>query len=150
MYKRRKIMRMEIKPLVVMLFGVIVLLVPTTPLAGEEKGELEHRIITFTTYDGVRPTTLTSGPGTTVIWVNNSRSKVELLFLDKEVVPACGAPVNFFVGKGGAYESERIALGGTASLCFARKGKYSYLARYSPTFYPSSDRKEFQGVIWIQ
>ena len=128
----------------------VVFFVPVFAFADEHRDELVHKIVTFTTYDGVRPTTVTSRPGTTIIWVNNSRSKIELLFLEKAVVPACGAPVNFFVGKGGGYESGKIALGGTASLCFAKKGKYTYIARYSPTFYPSSDRKEFQGVIWIQ
>ncbi len=96
----------------------------------DEEIKLVTRIITVKTTEGGRdmkpvvdPTTLVSAPGTTVVWVNFSKTPVELLFLDKKVTIACASPVNFFVGKDGAYESAKIPFGGTASLCFFRKGK---------------------------
>ena len=92
--------------------------------AGEEKGSIKiiNKIVIINEYEEVRPITINSQPGTTVIWVNHSRTPVEILFLDKEVTAACGSPVNFFAGKNGAYESGKIPFGGTASLCFLEKG----------------------------
>ena len=120
--------------------------------AAEEKAEemkVINKIVTVKTYEGLMPATLSSQPGTTVIWVNHSPQPVEILFLDKKVVLACGSPVNFFVGKDGAYESAKIPFGGTASLCFTEKGKYEYLFKASATFYPM-DEKEHRGIIWIK
>ncbi len=120
--------------------------------AAEKKAEeikVISKVITINSEQGVAPTTLTSKQGTTVIWVNYSRSPAEILFRDKKVVLACGSPVNFFVGKGGAYESGKIPFGGTASLCFTEKGKYEYVLKPSSTFYPLRE-KEFRGIIWIK
>jgi len=123
--------------------------------AAEEKTEeikTVHRTVMISAYDGVmvEPTNLRSVPGTTVIWVNHSRSPVEILFLDKKVVFACGVPVNFFVGKGGAYESGKIPFGATASLCFIEKGKYEYIVRSSSTFNLDRKQKEYEGTVWIK
>ena len=119
--------------------------------AGNEREELKitNRIVTLSTNAGVMPATLESSPGTTVIWVNQSRDPVEILFLDKKVTLACGSPVNFFVGKGGAYESAKIPFGGTASLCFTETGKFDYVFKASATYYPSIV-KEHRGIIWIK
>ena len=118
--------------------------------AEEETEELKisNQIIAVTRRD-VQPQTLTSPPGTTVIWLNRDRSPSEILFLDKKVVLACGSPVNFIVGESGAYESGKMPFGGTASLCFTEKGKYTYRVRASRTFYPGPDKKH-EGVIWIK
>ena len=97
----------------------------------------------------VEPSNLISEPGTTVIWVNFSKTPIELLFLDKKVTTACGSPVNFFIGKGGAYESAKIPFGGTASLCFLEKGRFEYVVNSSSTFYPTK-MKEQRGDIWIK
>ena len=119
--------------------------------AGNETEELKviNRIISVSTNQGLQPATLESTPGTTVIWVNHSRDPVEILFLDKKVTLACGSPVNFFIGKDGAYESAKIPFGGTASLCFTEKGKFDYVFKASATFYPLSE-KEHRGIIWIK
>ena len=119
--------------------------------AGNEAEELtiNNRIVTLSTNAGAMPTTLESSPGTTVIWVNQSRDPVEILFLDKKVTLACGSPVNFFVGKGGAYESAKIPFGGTASLCFTETGKFDYVFKASATYYPTIE-KEHRGIIWIK
>ena len=125
-----------------------------TCAAEEKTDEIKtvHRTVMISAYDGVtvEPTNLRSGPGTTVIWVNHSRSPVEILFLDKKVVFACGVPVNFFVGKESAYESGKIPFGGTASLCFIEKGKYDYMVRSSSTFNLDRKQQEYKGIIWIK
>ena len=126
----------------------------------EEKDQelkLVNRTVTIVTTESARddmkpvvdPVNLNSAPGTTVIWVNFSKTPIELLFLDKKVTTACGSPVNFFVGKNGAYESAKIPFGGTASLCFLEKGKFEYMVNTSSTFYPSK-MKEQRGFIWIE
>ncbi len=111
--------------------------------AGNETEELKvsNRIVSVSTNQGLQPATLESTPGTTVIWVNHSRDPVEILFLDKKVTLACGSPVNFFIGKDGAYESAKIPFGGTASLCFTEKGKFDYVFKASATFYPLSGKR---------
>ena len=121
--------------------------------AAEEKEvqiKVINKIVIINQYEEVKPISLTSQPGTTVIWVNHSREPVEILFLDKKVVLACGSPVNFFVGKDGAYESGKIPFGGTASLCFLEKGKYNYAIKSSRTFYMKRVERDFKGVIIIE
>jgi hypothetical protein len=122
----------------------------------DEEFKLVTKIITVKTTEGGRdmkpivdPSTLVSEPGTTVVWVNFSKTPVELLFLDKKVTIACASPVNFFVGKDGAYESAKIPFGGTASLCFLEKGRFEYMVNTSATFYPAK-MKEQRGDIWIK
>ena len=82
--------------------------------------------------------------------MNHSRFPIEILFLDKKVVLACGSPVNFFVGKDGVYESNKIPSGGTASLCFIEKGTYEYNVKSSSTFYTGRIQRGHQGSIEIQ
>ena len=121
-------------------------------LAAEEKTEeikVINKIITVD-YNGLTPKTITSKPGTAVIWVNHSRFPIEILFLEKKVVLACGSPVNFFVGKDGVYESNKIPSGGTASLCFIEKGTYGYKVKSSATFYTGRIQRGHQGSIEIQ
>ena len=125
--------------------------------AQDQELKLVNRTVTIITTESARddmrpvvdPVNLNSVPGTTVIWINFSKTPVELLFLDKKVTTACGSPVNFFVGKDGAYESAKIPFGGTASLCFLEKGKFEYMVNTSATFYPSK-MKEQRGIVWIE
>jgi plastocyanin len=119
--------------------------------AEDEKEELttSNRIVSVSTNQGLNPTNLTVKSGTTVIWVNHSRDPIEILFLDKQVTLACGSPINFFVGKEGAYESAKIPFGGTASLCFLEKGRFDYMFKKSSTFYPMSER-EHKGFVLVQ
>ena len=123
--------------------------------AEEEAEELKviNEIVRISAKEGAFPANLTSKPGTTVIWVNNARSTLEVLFLDKKVTLACGSPVNFFVGEGGAYESGKIPYGGTASLCFTQKGTYEYVVTVSTTYYKPAFgglQKEHRGKIIIK
>ncbi len=115
-----------------------------------EKVKITNRLVTISDVERVKPATLTSTPGTTVIWVNHSRFPIEILFSDKKVVLACGSPVNFFVGKDGAYESSKIPSGATASLCFMEKGKYEYKVKSSTAFYVGRIERGHKGVILIK
>ncbi len=115
-----------------------------------ERVKVINRLVIISDLERVKPTTLTSNPGTTVIWVNHSRFPIEILFLDKKVVLACGSPVNFFVGKDGAYESSKIPSGATASLCFMEKGRYEYKVKSSTTFYVGRVERGHKGVILIK
>ena len=137
---------------VITLFLVFFSLSELTVAAGKEKASLKviNKIVIINKYEEVKPITITSPPATTVIWVNHSRTPVEILFLDKKVTSACGSPVNFFAGKNGAYESGKIPFGGTASLCFLEKGKYNYLITSSRTFYIKQIARENKGLITIE
>lgn len=114
-----------------------------------EETKEDNRIVAVSARAGLNPSTLQLAPGTTIIWVNHSSQPAEIHFLEKKVTLACGAPVNFFIGEDGAYESAKIPFGGTASLCFVEKGKFEYVYRASATFYPLSE-KEHKGIIWIK
>ena len=137
--------------IITLLWGIFFLTGYTA--AAEEKEEqikVVNKIVIINKDEEVKPISLTSQPGTTVIWVNHSREPVEILFLEKKVVLACGSPVNFFVGKDGAYESGKIPFGGTASLCFVEKGKYDYMVNSSRTFYMKKVERDFKGMIIIE
>jgi len=122
--------------------------------AAEEKAEEEvkiiNKIVVLSASEGAKPATVTSEIGTTVIWLNRSRHPIEILFLDKQVVLACGSPVNFIVGKGGAYESAKIPFGGTASLCFLEKGRFDYKINSSRTFYDREFLTDHRGSVVIK
>jgi plastocyanin len=120
-------------------------------VAEDEKKEptASNRIVSVSTNQGLKPTNLTVKPGTTVIWVNHSRDPIEILFFEEKVTLACGSPVNFFIGKDGAYESAKIPFGGTASLCFLEKGRFDYRFKKSSTFYPMENR-EHRGFVLVQ
>jgi hypothetical protein len=84
---------------------IVMFYLPVLTFAAEEKTEegikIINKIVVLSASEGAKPVTVTSEPGTTVIWLNRSRHPIELLFLDKKVVLACGSPVNFIIGKGG-------------------------------------------------
>jgi len=125
-------------------------------LAAEEIAEeipIIHKVITIKPYEVLQPSTLTAPRGTTVIWINSSSFPIEIHFLDKKVMLACGSPVNFFTGKEGAYDTAKIPRGGTASLCFIQKGKFEYIVKTSRTLfleYGKKERKESRGTILIK
>ncbi len=115
----------------------------------QEDLKITNKIVTIDG-EGTRPVTLTSKPGTTVIWVNKSRFPIEILFLDKQVTLACGSPVNFFIGNDKTYESNKIPSGGTASLCFMEAGTYEYKIKSSQTFYTGRIQKGEKGTVIIK
>ena len=137
---------------IIAVFVGIFCLVGFTFAAEEEAEKIKviSKVVTLKADEGASPPVLTSKVGTTVIWMNRDSSPVEILFLDKKVVLACGSPVNFFIGKDGAYESAKIPFGGTASLCFTEKGKYDYIFKGSKTFRVGTIEREPRGSIVIK
>ena len=98
-------------------------------IVAEEETEdlvITNKIVVVKTFEEPDPVTLFGTPGTTVIWINHSKYPVQVVFIEKQVVLACGSPANFVVNKEGTYESIKIPSGGTASLCFTEKGRYAY------------------------
>ena len=144
---------MNIKQLPVL---VIVLTIVTFSLNSlviaeeEEKDSLVTKAVIITGHAGLKPPGIISQRGTTVVWVNQSNTPQEILFLDKKVVIACGSPVNFIVGHDGAYESSKVPFGGTASLCFLETGTYQYMVKPSKTFAQQPKDKEFRGTVTIK
>jgi plastocyanin len=116
----------------------------------EEKVPLVTKAVIITGHAGLKPPDIISQPGTTVVWVNQSNTPQEILFLDKKVVIACGSPVNFIVGHDGAYESSKVPFGGTASLCFLEAGTYQYIVKSSKTFVHQPKDKELRGTVTIK
>ena len=121
--------------------------------AADEKTDaltITNKIVVVKTVEQPDPVTLFGKLGTTVIWVNHSKYPVEVVFTEKQVVLACGSPMNFFVNKEGSYESHKIPSGGTASLCFTEKGRYVYKTKPSKNFPLGKKGKEHAGTIWIK
>ena len=121
-------------------------------VAQEETEELAitNKIVVVKTFEEPDPVTLFGTPGTTVIWINHSKYPVQVVFIEKQVVLACGSPVNFVVNKDGTYESNKIPSGGTASLCFTEKGRYAYKTIPSKKFILGKKGKEHFGTVWIK
>ena len=111
---------------------------------------ITNKIVVVKTFEEPDPVTLFATVGTTVIWINHSKYPVQVVFLEKQVVLACGSPVNFVVGKDGTYESNKIPSGGTASLCFTEKGRYSYKTIPSKKFIVGKKGKEHFGTVWVK
>lgn len=102
---------------------------------GEDKDikqEIQHKIVRLYETAGVDPHNLIVQPGTTVIWINESKSLAEIEFTDKQVTLACGSPVRFVVDDRGTYVSEKIFRGAVASLCFTETGEFDYVVKREP------------------
>jgi plastocyanin len=131
---------------------LIVYLTGQVIVAQEETEELaiSNKIVVVKTFEEPDPVTLFGTPGTTVIWINHSKYPVQVVFIEKQVVLACGSPANFVVNKEGTYESIKIPSGGTASLCFTEKGRYAYKTIPSKKFIVGKKGKEHFGTVWIK
>jgi plastocyanin len=112
----------------------------------------ETKIVRLHATGGISPAEAIIKPGTTVVWVNDSRSQLELQFQGKQVTLACKSPVHFIVDDEGSFMSDRIPEDSVASLCFVEKGEYAYVLRNvgGRTFPARSDIKEFRGKIIVQ
>ncbi|MBN2105903.1 MAG: hypothetical protein JW832_00645 [Deltaproteobacteria bacterium] len=114
----------------------------------------ETKIIRLDVLGGISPAEVTVKPGTTVVWVNNSRSQLELKFEGKQVTLACKSPVHFLIDEDGSFISDRIPQDSVASLCFVEKGEFNYVLRKSPTGSGISQLreniKEFKGKVIVQ
>jgi plastocyanin len=114
----------------------------------------ETKIIRLDALGGITPTEVTVKPGTTVVWVNNSRSQLELKFEGKQVTLACKSPVHFLIDDDGSFVSDRIPQDSVASLCFVEKGVFNYVLRKVGSSGGISDRrptvKEFNGKVTVE
>lgn len=114
-----------------------------------------HQIIRIHYSGAVIPETLKVKPGSTVVWINDSKSSVEIQFEGKQVTLACKSPVHFTINDDGSFISDRIPNGSVASLCFIEQGEFNYVARKIPIsssdFLTSRDRiQEFKGKIIVK
>ena len=120
----------------------------------EGKKIKEHKIIRLHYIGGITPSELTVEPGTTVIWVNDSRAVVEIKFEKKQVTMACKSPVHFIIDEDGSFVSDRIPMGSVASLCFVEKGEFTYLARKAitqgGTYQYRESVQEFKGKVIVK
>jgi plastocyanin len=114
----------------------------------------EVKIIRVNAIAGVNPAELTIERGTTVIWINESESSVEMQFEGKQVTMACKNPVHFVVDEKGFFKSDRIPAGSVASMCFVEKGEFNYVMRkvllFSPTLEPRPYNDNFRGKIIVK
>jgi plastocyanin len=119
----------------------------------KEKAIAAHKVIRLHYIGGINPSEITIKPGTTVIWMNDSRAAVELQFQGKQVTMACKSPVHFVVDENGSFISDRIPQGSVASLCFVEKGEFPYVARKAATGATYEHRgaiKEFTGKVIVE
>ena len=112
--------------IILIMLGTMMFYSPEKAVA-KDKGVEDHlfKVICRTKPNGLYPDSVTVKPGETVVWYNNDPAPVKIKFLTKGML-ATKAPVNFYGGGSGRYESNMIPQGGTASLCFMREGKYVY------------------------
>ncbi len=117
-----------------------------------DQNQKEIKIIRLLAYGGISPAEAIIKPGTTVVWVNNSRVQLELQFQGRQVTLACKSPVHFIVNDDGSFISDRIPEDSVASLCFVEKGEFSYVLRNvgGRTLPSRSAIKEFWGKITVQ
>jgi plastocyanin len=120
-----------------------------------EKNINIHQIIRIHYSGAVLPESLTVKQGSTVVWINESKSPVEIQFEGKQVTLACKNPVHFVLHEDGFFISDRIPTGAVASMCFIEPGEFSFVARKVPTSYSDSlsDRqriKEFKGQVIVK
>ncbi len=121
-------------------------------LVNETKIE-EYKVIRIHSYGGISPKAVSIKPGTIIIWVNDSRSLINIQFKSKQVTLACKSPVHFVVDEYGSYVADRIPQDAVASLCFVEKGEFNYVTR---GFYRDSksvaymEVKEHKGKIVVE
>ncbi len=134
----------------------------STALAADKEDKIQpdksikaHKIIRIIDIGSVQPGVATVQPGTTVIWINNSKRTIELQFEGKQVTLACKSPVHFVIDEQGSFISDRIPSGSVASLCFVERGEFKYVARNVLSSYsaglPYEDRaREFRGKVVVK
>jgi len=114
-----------------------------------EKHVAGSHVIRIKTHRGIIPPTLSIKPGSTVIWVNESDSLIEILFPHKKITLSCQNPVNFIIDVDGSFVSNKIGVGAVASICFIEKGEFEYIVKkLSPG--KSSPEDEFKGNVIIE
>jgi plastocyanin len=109
---------------------------------------VDHKIIFIQQSEGLVPNVAIVKQGTTVIWINYTRDPMEVKFLGQQTKLACGKPVNFFIGKTGGYQSQKLETGVVASLCFIEKGEYEYQLERTGDW-SDVDKRRFRGTVKV-
>ncbi len=110
-----------------------------------------HKVVSLNYTFGASPSTVRAQRGTTIIWMNDSRSSAIITFTGKPVTLACKSPVHFVVNEQGAFTSNEIPPGAVASLCFVEKGTFDYtIIQQTPQTAPTQAPREFKGTIIIE
>ena len=144
------------KLLSAVIFVAILTFCQVNAFGEDQKGDITaHKVIRLHYYGGITPAIANVTPGTTVIWMNNSRGVLELQFEGKQVTMACISPVRFVIDENGSFISDRIPVGSVASLCFVEKGEYNYIARKvavgaGASFPVRETVKEFKGKVIVK
>jgi plastocyanin len=99
----------------------------STPVVAEEKNLQPHlhKVVLSNSTEGISPSIIRLKQGDTVVWYNTDKEPVVISFLEKLGI-VCSPIINFYADPSGAYRTQAIPLGGTASLCFIRQGEYEY------------------------
>jgi len=110
------------------------------------------KIIFMGSKGNISPSKAIVKPGTTVVWVNQADSPVEIQFEGKQVTMACQNPVHFVVDDKGSFISNNIPMGAVASLCFIEKGDFNYVVRRAlkPSQSYKENPKEFKGKVIVE
>lgn len=117
-----------------------------------EEAEAKPQVIQLLA-SGINPATATIKPGTTVIWVNESPGEVEVRFTNTEnMMMACGSPLRFIQDLEGQFISDMIPFAGVASICFIKKGEFSYVVARGPRGVGEGEdeTKEYTGKLIIK
>ena len=94
--------------------------------AGEPKLKTHlHKVVLSNAPEGIAPSTLHVKTGHTVVWLNTDKEPVVISFLEKLGI-VCSPIINFYADLAGAYKTQAIPRGATASLCFIRPGTYEF------------------------
>ena len=113
-----------------------------------------HKIIRLCSYGDIRscPPEATVKPGTTVIWINQSKMPVKIHFEGKQVTAASENHIHFRVDNEGSYVSSTVPNGARATLSFVEKGRYDYVAETIPgaSTDPLRQPREYNGTIIVK
>ena len=86
-----------------------------------------HKVVLSNAREGIFPSTIRLKQGDTVVWYNTDKEPVVISFIEKLGI-VCSPIINFYADPSGAYKTQGIPRGGTASLCFIRPGTYEFEA----------------------
>ncbi len=95
-------------------------------VAGEGKLQPQlHKVILTSSSDNIKPNPVRLKQGDSIIWYNKDKEPVIITFL-QELQIVCSPIINFYADMSGYYRTGELTQGGTASLCFIRRGEYEY------------------------
>ena len=121
----------QVAPMVVLTTILIVVVLCSEQkcgAAGEAKLKTHlHTVVLSNAPDGIEPSTVHLKKGHTVVWYNTDKEPVVISFIEKLGI-VCSPIINFYADPSGAYKTQGIPRGGTASLCFIRPGIYEFEA----------------------